>query len=530
MKKLSLLFVFSFISSALFAAYDPMIEKAMRDEMQRSKTRLQMDGLKKPYFVSYSLEPMQNTEITASLGALVRSDNAAYNRTKVITRVGTETFDNTNFEKDYPANTWSGGTGYNTVRHSLWLLTDSSYKKALEQLSKKQAFVKQKNITEVLPDFSKVKITQIKDPDSVDVFDRKYFEELAKEMSAQGKNHKVLKGFFVDIYHDNTSSYYLNSEGSFYYYNPVSIRITAKASLQTKEGFPIELSFSVNRASIKDLPSKEELIAQAGELAAKAASFENAKKASAFIGPVLFTGGATTTFLRNTFLKELENTRPYWGYQKDNTASPLSNSVGLRVAARGVNITDDPTLEEYAGVKLPGHYKMDEEGAPAQRVELVKKGKLENLLTTRSLLTNQKVSNGHARSFSNWQYPRAKLSNLFILPEHTMPAKNMKEKLREECAALELEYCYVFDAGYSVATKLYTKTGKEEPVYGVTFENVGTRPMRDILHAGDDFEIYPYNGWVPQTVITPSLIVAEIEIKETQEKPERKPPVSKPSF
>ena len=64
---------------------------------------------------------------------------------------------------------------------------------------------------------------------------------------------------------------------------------------------------------------------------------------------------------------------------------------------RFLDVFDDPTLETYAGEDLKGHYVVDDEGVPARRVDLVKKGVLRGFLMSRSPVEGFPASNGHGR-------------------------------------------------------------------------------------------------------------------------------------
>jgi hypothetical protein len=50
--------------------------KAMRDELERSRSRMEMPNLEKPYFIQYRLVDLDVRTITASFGALVSSSTA----------------------------------------------------------------------------------------------------------------------------------------------------------------------------------------------------------------------------------------------------------------------------------------------------------------------------------------------------------------------------------------------------------------------------------------------------------------------
>jgi predicted Zn-dependent protease len=79
------------------------------------------------------------------------------------------------------------------------------------------------------------------------------------------------------------------------------------------------------------------------------------------------------------------------------------------------------------------------------------------------------------------------------------------------------------------ALKVYLD-GREEPVHGIEFTGVNLRALRDITAVSS--ETYVHNlGWsVPGAIVTPSLLVQEMEIKKSDQKPEKKPYLPHPYF
>jgi len=514
----------------LFALDQDTAFRAMKDEMARNKQKLQMTGFARPYFITYTLEDDRQVTILGSLGALVTDDETLTKKVYVNMRVGTPQFDNTGFGSPRPALALTGD-GYASIRSSLWLMSDAAYLDALETLSKKKAYIQQRNITDMQPDFSSAPAVNLREPKNTEIFDRDYFEDGARQMSAAGKDFQKLKKFIVTINYLDRQKYYVDSEGSSYYQNPVKIEISMGATLQTRDGFDIEENSSSVYAAVKDIPSSNELIQKARDFAAKTAAFYDAEKADSYIGPVWLDGSNAALFFDDLFADKIKNTKPFW-QDNDNTdysAGYLTKLLGLRVINKMFNVYNDPSAKEFKGQTLSGYYRVDDEGVHGKPVNLVARGKLIGLLTTRSLIKGQKSSGGHARG-SMLFVPRETPGNLFFEPLKTTP--DMKKALMDECKKLELDYCIKINNygdnkfnGY----KIYTKDGREEPIYGME-KDMTTRSLRDIIYAGDDIKAYNFTpDYKPQySIITPSLIVGEIEIKATEKKPSRPPMVPKP--
>lgn len=67
----------------------------------------------------------------------------------------------------------------------------------------------------------------------------------------------------------------------------------------------------------------------------------------------------------------------------DEDGQTFKQMVGESVLAPDFQVFDDPTLTSYAGKKLNGYYKFDDQGVRAKRVNVVVDGKLHDFLMTR---------------------------------------------------------------------------------------------------------------------------------------------------
>jgi TldD protein len=154
---------------------------AMQDEMDRSRQRLELKIPDKseparPYYIQYRLLDLNVRTIVAEFGALVSSTAGRNRIMSVDVRVGDYKLDSSNFITDEGFAGFLGSTGtvgidrdYESLRQDLWLATDQSFKAAVENLSKKQAFVSRLAKAPSIPDFSPappaVSVDPLRDPD-----------------------------------------------------------------------------------------------------------------------------------------------------------------------------------------------------------------------------------------------------------------------------------------------------------------------------------------------------------------------------
>jgi len=131
--------------------------------------------------------------------------------------------------------------------------------------------------------------------------------------------------------------------------------------------------------------------------------------------------------------------------------------------------------------------------------------------------------------------------------------RELKKNFIKMCSELELEYCiavrrlrtaeYLEEgkllADPVLAYKIYSKDGREEPLRGVEFTGVSLRAVRDIMYASKENEVYnfyspgpaKYNrGYVPTSIIAPSVLIQEMELKKTEKKPEKLTYLKNPYF
>src|SRR5204862_7090626 len=78
-------------------------------------------------------------------------------------------------------------------------------------------------------------------------------------------------------------------------------------------------------------------------------------------------------------------------------ADDLEKLLGKRILPTTFQIYDDPRPSRLQDTPLAGHYLMDDEGIPAERVEIVTNGKLQGMLMSRAPTKRFGASNGHGR-------------------------------------------------------------------------------------------------------------------------------------
>lgn len=524
---------------------------AMKDEMARSMLKLDMDKLGKPYFLSYHISDGHYFSVSASFGALERDSSYDYRRLKVDLRMGSAKFDNSN----YAPNMWEGYSAetawslplddnYDALRFTVWSATDKAYKKALENLSKKKAFVESKNMTELYDDMTPQPPYELFRPAAAERLDEELWRGNMRKVSAVFLKYPDVKYSSVRLSFDSGGTRFLNSGGSAYRQPSCAGSVSMEVSGYAPDGFRLKSSREHDFCLAKDTPALEKLIADAEELGGNMARMSKSEPIKAYIGPVLFEKDAAGTFFENLLVNNLANPREVWtaksAWSEDTVyrrAGQLVERVGMRVTSSFLNVVDDPFARYQDGVPLTGFYEADEEGVPAQKVKLVSRGKLAEYYMSRAATRDFSKSNGHGRAGFD-EYPSGAPSNVFIVPEDSparvMSAADLRKKFLDLCKEQELDYCILvrgFDgmSGPFSAWKVF-QDGREEAVHGIEFTGAGLRALRDITAVSRETYVHDLDRSVPGVIVTPSILVQEMEIKKSEEKPDKKPYLGHPYF
>ena len=535
-------FLISFFTCAFAQDVDTKtaaILDAMEKEMARTLSLTRNDPKDpKIHFAAFLVNDFSKYSVAAARGGLAYENerNDAY--ADVYLRVGNNKEDSGFFEAfSYNQSALQGGTlSPDGVRAGLWSASDAGYKQALDVYTRKQGYKSKKNEEEVFDDFSKITPMQDVKTYNKEVVSMETFREIARRTSKAGALKELEKfntsiGIFDNIY------YFLSSEGAKYTTHKFLVQIMFIVQSKTKNGFEFFNTKTLSYASLEDVPPVEELEKVASDFAKEMASFYNAEKGTAFIGPVWLSNETSAVLFEDYFIDKIGNTRKViYDSGNGNYRNYLSDFAlkeNLKVLSSNFDVIENPQQEEFKGKKMIGAYKVDDEGAKAESIHLVQNGILKDLPRTRALIKNHDRTNGHA--FTRWGgslYARALVKNLIFFPHETIPSQEFKQKFMNFCKEEGLNYCYkiVSSRLYSetMAIKINAETGEETPVYGLNISSVNARTLRDIKFAADDLTLY--NTLSGVSYVVPSVILSEAELTPSQKVPSTKYIVPRPNI
>ncbi len=525
---------------------------ALADELDRSGQDLVLPGLPPPYFLSYRVVDSDRVMIKARYGALVQNDRQRQRQFWIDLRVGDPSLDNSyfvgdwrdlyNFRKDLIEE-----DDYFGLRHQIWLHTDAAYKKALETLAGKKAYLAANPVTEEIPDFTPAASSEHLDPQVELTVDVAAWEERVCRAAGLLQNFPALQDWEVTYITSADFKYYLNTEGSRCRATRTMGSLGLRATVLAEDGQRLTGSLWLVTVGGVEPCSAAQLNASAEKLARDLTAIAGAPALDEYSGPVLFSGYAAAQFLSQLFAEQLSPARPAlaaadWLRQR-LPAGKLTRRLNRRVMPDFLSVCDDPTLESHRGVKLMGHRKVDDEGVACQRITLVEDGRLVGLPMTRRPARKLSGSNGHARMLANqWLVPA--ITNLFLEASEAQSEKKLLQQLRRLAGEFGNEYGLLIEllddprisgryrwsnegaegdellTDPVIAYKVYVEDGRLEPVRGIIPDEVTVRTLRDIVAVGK--EAHPYHHLVATglanqrysaSIVTPSILVEEMDFK-----------------
>jgi len=512
-----------------------VILSAMRAELERSKSELKMDSVAAPYYIEYRIFDIDQYAANASFGALRTDVRSRMRVLRVVVRIG-------DYKQDSYLGQGEGTLDYVPVdddpaafRHQLWLATDRAYKTAAESLTAKQAQLKQMTIDQPVDDFAHADAVQSVGPIVKLDFDPEPWKKMLQDASAIYRNDPEIESAESSLRFQAVNRYFVNSEGTVVRNGQNLYELSIACSTQAADGMSLGRDNSFSVANIKELPSAAEFVERAEKLAGTLKVLRNAPLVEEeYRGPVLFSGDASAAVFADLVGENVLGRKPELG-KNARTTGAFAASYKTRVLPDFLSVVDDPTISSYAGKTLLGHYEIDDEGVPAQRVSLVEHGNLMNYDLSRAPIRDFPASNGHGRARVPTNSPGPSLGNFIVTATQPVSRDDLKKKLIEQCQARDLPYCYFVDTlgarlSPRLLYKVWAKDGHEELVRGAIFGDLDARALRsDLIAAGDDayVENRPVN--VPHSIVAPSILFEELEVKRANLNKEKLPDYPAPA-
>ena len=359
---------------------DPLLQ-AMKAELDREQAGLLLPGMQRPYFIEYRLDDLKTYEAIANYGALTREEEQHQRIVRVTVRIGSYDSDSSSSRGDGSLQLAPEDNDPAALRYALWTATDEAYKNALRAYSTKQATLKRFEQARTEQDFAPAKPVTAIEPIVPLELDRAEWKRriveasglfLAQPTSNIGNSTANVRAIAVNRFLVNTEGTVLR-HGYSGYTNAISLgtqapdgmRLSRDNGSTAAKASELESAASFHKRVLDDLKSLEDL--------------RNAPVVSSedYHGPALFSGDASADVMNRLFVPNIEADRPELGTTA-RTQGAYTSSYKSRVLPEILSVTDDPTEKAFGGKTLLGFYTTDDEGVPAESVDLVLHGKLTN--------------------------------------------------------------------------------------------------------------------------------------------------------
>ena len=246
-------------ASTATAVSGDIVLRALREEMERSKAKLKMDGVPAPYYIEYRVTEIDQYDASAVFGALRNQQHNHGRLLRVVVRVGDYKQDSFYGSGEGAVDLVPSDDDVFAIRHRIWLATDRAYKAASEALSAKQAALKQLKVDEPTDDFAKASPVESIEPlahfsATALTSDFTSWLHLLEEASGQYRTDKDLENFDSSLRFTVENRYFLNSEGTVARSGHTHYVVSIAGSTQASDGMLLQRSHADQGNDLKDLP------------------------------------------------------------------------------------------------------------------------------------------------------------------------------------------------------------------------------------------------------------------------------------
>ena len=465
---------------------------------------------------------------------------------------------------------------YDSLRQDLWIATDQAFKQAVDTYSRKKGYLSSLARQSDIDDFSKTEPVKLVEPLATPDWTNRNWEQEARDTSAVMRAFSQIHESRVSYYLVYATEYLLTSEGTEIRQNRSYAAIEAGMSAVADDGVPVNHYYATYAVRPADLPDVDTVRKGLNVAGTELMALRAAPPAQDYTGPVLFEARAAASLLAQVLGPAINGARPPISFSPvlEQMLTGLGGKsdwvgrIGARVLPPTVTVVDDPGAKEFKGAPLIGAYPVDEEGVRGQKVTLVVNGVLKGELMSRRPGPDFDQSNGHGRA-AFLADPKPTMGNLIFSSTETLSSDDLRKKFLNQCRAEKQsereKYCLVvremdnpalsllhrddfsellasFGGGAGTGDRLplvvyrvYPDSGREEMVRGARIIGLNTRALRNIAAIGNDNVVFNYmqsqqdgfsstalsafgsaqlsSGGVPASVVAPSLLFDEVEVR-----------------
>ena len=548
------------------AMQEPLLIEAMETELHRAMADLGTTSAAvssaaekgqgkmppmKPYFLSYSAADAESVTITAQYGAIVNANQTHERTADVQVRIGTPQLDNTHDTHRTSALTTMAlplTDDRAAIERTLWYTTNRGYGKALDALEKvkteQQVRAREEDAS---PDFSQQQpVVEILAKEPPLAIDRTAWETRLRAISGIFRAYPNIFYDTVVLQATHETDYFVSSEGSKVAAPNHVARLIVAARTRASDGMDMFRDETFEADSAGHLPNQAEVMTKVEALAKGLNDLRTAPITEPYNGPAILSGRAAAVFFHEVLGHRLEGQRQ----RGDEEGETFTKLLGRAILPSFLSVADDPTLTNYDGHPLSGHYLFDDEGEPAQRVQLVQDGVLQTFLMSRLPVAGFAQSNGHGRAEVG-KMPTGRQGNLIVTSTKAVSDAKLRQMLKAEARKQGKTYGLYFEdisSGFAVTTRrspqafqviplvvyrVYVDGRPDELVRGVSIVGTPQAALSSIVATDDHPEVFnglcgAESGTVPVSAVAPAMLVSSIETQRQAQGTSRPPIVPPP--
>ena len=504
----------------------------------------------KPYFLSYAVSDSDSIGMSAQFGAINGSRENHRRIADVQVRIGAPAEDNTHGDHRNSALTTIPLPLTNdteAISRTLWFATNRGYGKALDGYLKvkteQQVRAKEEDAS---ADFSiEAPAKEILPPSPALVVDTNAWQTRIRDLSGIFKQYPDVFFNNVTLEASTETDYFVSSEGAKVATPSHVARLVIVARTRAADGMDLFRAETFEADEVAHLPDQKTLTDKTVAMAKNLVALREAPVTEPFNGPAILSGRASAVFFHEVLGHRLEGQRQ----RGDDEGQTFTKLLGKQILPPFLSVSDDPTLAEFNGTPLSGHYSYDDEGQPARRVDLIKDGVLDTFLMSRLPIASFSTSNGHGRAETG-HMPTGRQGNLIVTSSKTVSDAELREMLKAEAKKQGKPYGLYFEdisSGFAVTTRrspqafqviplvvyrVYVDGRPDELVRGVSIVGTPQAALNRILATDNKQDIFngicgAESGSIPVSAVAPAMLVSEIETQR-QAQGTARPPILPP--
>lgn len=451
-------------------------------------------------------------------------------------RIGSPELDSTHALRDGSWDDTSSGRGLpigndvSLLRRAIRREAEVRYRGAVERyqrvLSNQQLLVEEESGFDLAPTEP---VELLEEPHDFEAIDWSAWEDVVRAVSAEFAGPAVAMDPSVTLVLEQEIRWFVSNEGHVSRTVDLRARFAISADTLAADGTEIYEDDHFDGRTLDDLPDVDTMKTAARDVQARLAALRDAPEEPPYEGPAVLSGRAAAVFFHEILGHRVEGHR----LKQVADAQTFKGKVGEAILPPFLSVTDDPTLDQYAGVDLRGHYRIDDQGVPGTRAEIVRDGVLVGFLESRSPVGPHARSNGHGRRQAGLEAV-TRQGNLLVEATQGVPDAELEKQALKIARAQGLEYALLIDdleGGFTFTDRdlpnafqidvrtgwrIYVDGRPRELVRGIDLIGTPLQTFSRIVAVGDTPAVFngtcgAESGWVPVSAAAPAMLVSQVE-------------------